>query len=287
MTNNTFTIITPSFNQDQFIEKTINSVLSQEGGFYIDYIVADGGSTDNSVEIIKKYDKLLKNKKYPVKCKGINYRWWSEKDNGQSHAINKGLTLASGDVLAWINSDDFYEQGAFRYINNMFKSYKQIDLFYGDCYQVTDKKLEKKLIKLKQIDYKKIIKWGCLIYQPAAFFTKRIINKIGLLNEELKYCMDYDLWLRILKENNCLYCPRVLANYRLWPDSKTVSQIKKLHQESEKVRRKYGGRIFEQPNISRIRSLIPFSALVKNKYPKIYKFLKIKLYKIINLLINR
>jgi len=150
--NDIVTIVTPSYNQGQFIEETINSVLSQEGDFFIQYIIADGGSTDNSVEIIKKYEKLLKEKKYPVRCKGIEYIWWSRKDRGQSHAINQGFKIAKGDILAWINSDDYYEPGAFDYIFDMFRKHPHIDMIYGDCYFILGNK-KKILGKSKQGDF--------------------------------------------------------------------------------------------------------------------------------------
>ena len=108
--NNIITIVTPSLNQGQFLEQTILSVISQKGDFYIDYIIADGGSTDNSVEIIKKYDSLLREKKFKIQCKGIKYRWWSKKDKGQAHALNMAFKTGQGDVVTWINSDDYFEE---------------------------------------------------------------------------------------------------------------------------------------------------------------------------------
>lgn len=106
--NNVISIVTPSFNQGRFLEQTINSVITQEGDFYIDYIVADGGSTDNSVAIIKKYDDLIKSKEFICQCRGIEFSWWSQKDNGQPEALNNAFGRAKGDILAWINSDDYY-----------------------------------------------------------------------------------------------------------------------------------------------------------------------------------
>ena len=91
-----FSIVTPSYNQGKYIEETIKSVISQEGDFSIDYVIADGGSTDNSVEIIKKYSKLLNDGRYPIKCNDIKFRWWSKKDRGQSDAINQGFNSTDG-----------------------------------------------------------------------------------------------------------------------------------------------------------------------------------------------
>src|SRR4030065_830719 len=99
-------VVTPSYNQGRYIEETIKSVLSQEGDFRIEYLIMDGGSTDNSVEVIKKYDRLLKEGRWPVKCLGITYSWTSEKDKGQTDAINKGFAGCTGEILNWINRDD-------------------------------------------------------------------------------------------------------------------------------------------------------------------------------------
>ncbi len=175
--NNTFSIITPSFNQGQFIEETIKSVLSQEGSFYIDYIIADGGSRDKSIEIIKKYDKDLKNNTYPIRCKGISFRWWSKPDKGQSYAINQGFKIARGSILAWINSDDYYELGAFKFIFNKFNENPKVDLIYGDCYEIN--KNSKELRTFKQINFKEMAREGCLIFQPSTYFTKRILKRVG------------------------------------------------------------------------------------------------------------
>src|SRR5574340_1418719 len=112
MTGPVITVVTPSFNQGRFIDETIRSVISQEGDFYLEYLIMDGGSTDETVDIIKKYDRLIKEGKWPVKCRGIEYRWVSEKDNGQADAVNKGFKIARGEILGWLNSDDTYLPGA-------------------------------------------------------------------------------------------------------------------------------------------------------------------------------
>src|SRR5262245_45147166 len=107
-----FSIITPSYNQGQFLGETIESVISQSGAFSIDYIIVDGGSTDNSVDIIRQYDERLHRGGWPVKCQGISYRWVSEQDKGQADALMKGFLMAKGNIFAWVNSDDTYIPGA-------------------------------------------------------------------------------------------------------------------------------------------------------------------------------
>ena len=231
--NDIVTIVTPSYNQGQFIEETINSVLSQEGDFFIQYIIADGGSTDNSVEIIKKYEKLLKEEKYPVRCKGIEYIWWSRKDRGQSHAINQGFKIAKGDILAWINSDDYYEPGAFDFVLKKFKENPEVDFIYGDVYIVDQNKKRKELSRSKQGGFDSFFAEKYTIHQPSTFYTKRIIEKVGLLDENLHYFMDRDLWFRILKITKSLYFQKPLSNFRIWENSKTSPYQEKrvLHEK--------------------------------------------------------
>src|ERR1035437_4288596 len=118
-------VITPSFNQGKYLESTIKSVLEQDYP-NLEYIVIDGGSEDNSVEIIKKYEKHLA-------------YWESVKDKGQSHAINKGFAIATGEILAWLNSDDTYEQNAIYNIAEWFRKYPELDFIYGDVNIIDEK----------------------------------------------------------------------------------------------------------------------------------------------------
>jgi len=241
--NNTITIVTPSLNQGRFIEQTINSVLSQEGDFFIDYIIADGGSTDNSVEIIKKYDRLLKNKKYPIKCKGISYRWWSKLDKGQTDAINKGLAIAKGDWFAWINSDDFYEPNIFSKLVEYFKKFPNAGVIYGNCYEV-DKNGKKIKLQIPKTNpsFKRLKKGNC-IYGPASFYNIKTIKKVGKFDETLDFWMDYEMYLRISK----LRCPLQyinlnIANFRIQKGEQKSTNPKfrkSMKKERNKIQKKY------------------------------------------------
>lgn len=222
-----FSIVTPSYNQGRFVEKTIQSVLSQKGDFFIDYIIADGGSSDNSVQIIKKYDELFKTKGYPIKCKGIEYSWWSRKDKGQSDAINQGFKIARGNILAWINSDDFYEPESFACAMQAFKNNPDIDLINGDVRFIKEETGEKKIFRSEQGNFLASLQGTFKLFQPSTFFAKRIVHKVGFLDENLHYAMDYDLFVRILSEGKSLYLPKVLSNFRVWGDSKTSPQKEK------------------------------------------------------------
>jgi glycosyltransferase involved in cell wall biosynthesis len=273
--NNTITVVTPSFNQGQYIEQTIQSVLSQEGDFYIDYIIADGGSTDNTVEIIKKYDGLLKNNQYPIKCQGVNFRWWSRPDKGQSNAINQGFKIAKGDILAWINSDDYYEPGAFSIIAKEYKSNSDADLIYGDGNAVNEKGEFIKKVISKEGGYETFLKRGWTIFQPAAFFSKKIINKIGGLDESLHYAMDYDLWLKILRQGQAIHIPEVLANFREWNESKTSSDQQKFLAERQKIFKRHGmdNKVDPKKYYNMIIKIPGFNFL-KEKMPFVYNFFK-------------
>lgn len=280
----TFSIVTPSFKQGRFIEETIKSVISQAGDFYIDYIIADAGSTDNTMEIVKKYEQLLSSGQYPIKCKGINFRYWSKKDKGQSDAINQGFKLATGDLVAWINSDDYYEPDVFDYIMKKFKENPDIDLFYGEIYFVYDiegKKVHKKTQQGSREEFFNLTEKGWYIYQPSTFFTKRIINEVGLLDETLNYAFDYEFFIRIFKKGKALYCPKILSSFRIWEQSKTFSQQEKFKIEKKIIHKRHGLIRVNPKAIYRLTSHFPFSSL-RTKTPRFYKFCKNIVYCVIN-----
>ncbi|MBK1987105.1 glycosyltransferase [Sphaerospermopsis aphanizomenoides BCCUSP55] len=184
-------IITPSYNQGHFLEETIRSVLLQNYP-NLEYIIIDGGSTDNSIDIIKKYESWL------------SY-WVSEPDNGQAHAINKGLARSTGDIIAYLNSDDYYLPGTLFKIAEHFHQFPNTDLVHGICRYV-NKEGEKigeqfgNIQKLEEILDLWNVWWKKRQFvQPEVFWTRRITNKVGLFKEELNYVMDYDYWLRILE----------------------------------------------------------------------------------------
>ena len=184
-------IITPSYNQGHFIEETIRSVLLQ-GYPNLEYIIIDGGSTDNTVEIIRKYEPW------------ITY-WVSEGDRGQTHAINKGLARATGEILAYLNSDDYYLPGTLFRIAEHFNQHPETDLLHGRCCYVNEQG-EKMGEQFGNIStFAEIIDiWGVWwqkqqFVQPEVFWSRRITDKVGTFNETLNYVMDYDYWCRILQ----------------------------------------------------------------------------------------
>ncbi len=233
-------IITPSYNQGQFIEETIKSVLGQEGDFYVEYIIMDGGSQDGSVEIIKKYERLLAQDKWPVKCRGIRYRWMSEKDKGQADAINKGFKLSTGEILAWLNSDDTYTPGAIKKAVGVFSSDPGLKMVYGRVYYTDSSGNITGEAHTEPFNYQRL---AALTYicQPSAFFKKDACFEAGGIDTDLHYTMDYDLWIRLAQRYKIQYIPEVLSTYRLHKGSKTISeaQILDFLQETLKTSRKY------------------------------------------------
>jgi len=219
----TVSIITPSYNQGKYIEQTILSVISQEGHFYLEYIVIDGGSVDDSVNVIKKYEQIITENRYLVKCNGIDYRWISESDGGQSEALNKGFMMAKGDVITWLNSDDTYLDGTIGKVIKEFLSHPNVSLIYGDC-NIVDS--ENNLIKKWETGpfSKKTLSRYCPLAQPAAFFRGTILREIGLLNTSLHFALDYEYWVRIYKGGyRVKKLDAILANYRLHSECKTFS----------------------------------------------------------------
>lgn len=225
-------IVTPSFNQGEFIEDTIRSVISQDGYFFIDYIIIDGGSTDDSVEIIKKYDRLLKEGEWPVKCRGIEYRWVSEKDRGQTDAINKGFLMAQGEIINWINSDDTLLPGALQSLVDAFSKKPDTDIVYGEAYYTDEKGNIIEACPTRPFRYENLAVASPMC-QPAVFYKRKVLLDAGLLNMELHYTMDYDLWLRIGKRCRIKQIPAYLATYRLHSESKTVAESHSILMQKE------------------------------------------------------
>lgn len=222
----TISIITPSFNQGRFIERTIQSVISQNVD-HIEYVVMDGGSTDNTVSILKKYASQL--------------QWVSEKDRGQTHAVNKGILATSGEIIGWLNSDDIYYPQAVQEACRFFESNPGVDVLYGGANNIdeNDKIIESFLTGPWE---KEKLKDNCYISQPTVFFRRRIVEKLGLLDEDLNYCMDYEYWLRLgFGGAKFAYLPKKLAATRFYAETKTLSDRLDVHKEiNDMLLKKFG-----------------------------------------------
>ena len=202
-------IVTPSFNQGQYIEETIRSVLLQ-GYPNMEYIVIDGGSTDHSVDVIKKYEQFIS-------------FWVSEPDKGQAHAINKGWKHAQGEIFAWLNSDDLYLPGSVVKAVSYLTKNQEFGLVYGEGYHIAD---DGRIIERYPTEPYNSKRLGdtCYICQPTTFIRRSVVEEIGSIDESLRFCMYYDFWIRISKRYRLGYLSEYLANSRLHEQCKTVKE---------------------------------------------------------------
>lgn len=207
-------IIIPSYNQGRFLEETILSIIDQQYP-NLELFVVDGGSTDNSINIIKKYEH--------------NLAWWvSEKDKGQSEAINKGLKKATGELVSWVNSDDLLMPGSLQVISSNFISAPgQIGLIHGGAIVFDEDKIKETRLTY-QSPNKEAYLGGMVFPQPAAFFRRNMVERVGYLDEQLHYGMDYDLFLRLALVSDFLPINNILAKYRLHQQSKSVSEANRF-----------------------------------------------------------
>lgn len=222
-------IVTPSFNQARFLEATIQSVLSQQG-VEIEYMVVDGGSTDGSVEILRRYaDRLA---------------WWvSEPDRGQTDALNKGFARARGDLLAWLNSDDTYQPGAVAEAVAAFAEHRQAAAVYGEANFIDEQGRIIGRFPAAQTDYRRLRRGYVHVPQQATFFRADLWRKVGPLDTSFYFAMDYDLWVRLAAQAPLVYLPgRVWANFRLHSDAKTVAADDRCWPEMLRVHYRDGGR---------------------------------------------
>jgi glycosyltransferase involved in cell wall biosynthesis len=216
-------IVTPSFNHAPFIEATIRSVLEQDYPS-VEYIVMDGGSTDGTLDILRKYDGKL--------------RWVSQEDDGQSDAIHRGFAEARGAVLGWLNSDDLYLPGAITAAVKHLSGNPTLGFVYGRAQYIdrtgqvignhvrTDWNVER---LISQTNY---------IPQPATFFTREAYDAVGGLDRGLHYCMDYDLWIRLGLKYPALRASGLWAQMRLYPEAKTAAgQLPRIHEIQRMIRR--------------------------------------------------
>ena len=231
MNNPKVSIITPSFRQARYIERTINSVLGQNYPD-IEYIIMDGGSQDGTLDILQKYSNRLA-------------AWVSEPDHGQADAINKGFAMATGEILAWINSDDTYNPGAVAAAVNYLEKNPQVGLVYADTDFIDDQDRKIGRFPAAQTDYKRLRAGYVHIPQQAAFFRADLWKQVGPLDPDFYFAMDYDLWVRLAKLAPVVYLPgQTWANFRLHTSGKTIIADDRCWPEMLKVHYRDGGSFF-------------------------------------------
>jgi glycosyltransferase involved in cell wall biosynthesis len=220
-------IVTPSFNQAEFLEETICSVLDQAYE-HLEYLIVDGGSTDGSLDILEKYSHRL--------------AWWvSEPDKGQTDAINKGFAKANGDILAWLNSDDTYLPGSISEAVSYLEAHPDAGAVYGDCNLINEEGTVLGKFPARQTDYRRLMRGYVHIPQQATFFRGDLWRRVGPLDPSFYFAMDYDLWVRLSKEAPLKYHPRLWANFRLHGEAKSVESDDRCWPEMVQVHRREGG----------------------------------------------
>ena len=250
-------IITTNYNTDKYLEKTIKSILNQKGNFELEYIITDGGSTDNSLNIIKKYKDKLK--------------YISEKDKGQSNGINKGLRMATGDIVAFLNSDDIYLDNTLDTVVRYFKDNPECMWLTGYCKIIdeNDKQIKKYITeyknrKLRRFTFNQLLIENC-ISQPSTFWRKSVMDEIGHIDESLHYSMDQEYWARIASLYKLHLIPKYLAEFRFTSDTKTGSSIEKTLAESKMIAKKYSKNkwIFILQDLSNLKRIISYKYMSK------------------------
>jgi glycosyltransferase involved in cell wall biosynthesis len=217
-------IITPSYQQGEFIEETIRSVLLQ--GQHVEHIVIDGGSTDHTLEVLRHY--------------AAHIRWVSEPDDGQADAINKGLRLAGGSILAYLNADDTYLPDAIATVTWCLRERPDVGLVYGDCVLVEHDGHPIGFLRGRRLDVGGMVRRGDFVPQQAAFWRRSVVDAVGGFDARLRYCMDHDFFIRVVRAFPVEQVARPLATFRLHDRSKTVSQSTAHWREAMVVSRRYG-----------------------------------------------
>ncbi len=225
-------IVTPSFNQAAYLEAAICSVLEQDYP-NIEYIVVDGGSADHSAEIIQRYAGQLD--------------WWtSEKDKGHADALNKGFAHATGEILAWLNSDDVYHPGAVAEAVAFLCAHPQAGMVYGDANFIDETGAMIGRFASRQTSYQRMLQGSVHIPQATTFFRADLWRQLGPLDLSLFFAFDYDLWVKLSKVSEICYLPRLWADFRMHDAGKSVKNDEICYQDMQRVFERETGKTFSR-----------------------------------------
>jgi glycosyltransferase involved in cell wall biosynthesis len=250
-------VVTPSLNQGRFLERTIASVREQQC-VGLEHVVCDGGSTDETLQILDRNADCL--------------RLISKSDRGQADAVNKGLRATSGEIIGWLNSDDVYCPGALAEVHEFMMARPEVDIVYGDA-QLIDA-VDGVLGPYPTEPWNRTrLAERCFLCQPAVFFRRRVVERFGLLDEKLHYCMDYEYWLRLASGGaSFAYLPTVLAGSRQHPQTKTLSARLNVHHEINTMLRARLGRVPDSWLINHAHTLVELSRSNGRHQPVAYSF---------------
>ncbi len=242
-----FSVITPSFNQGRFIEENIQSVLAQNYPNF-EHIIIDGGSTDNTIEILNKYSHL---------------NWLSEPDRGQAHALNKGLKKATGDIICWLNSDDLLYKKAFHVVNKFFAENLNKSIVIGNISIVDENRNLLWKERAAKVTFDGLLNGTQCVQQQSTFFRKEVFDKVGVFDESYNYCMDHEFWIRAASKFEFYVIDADLAMFRRYPGIKTTSDEFGFIKERVRIKRKHKAKIISYGNVRLLYSIIasPFKKI--------------------------
>jgi glycosyltransferase involved in cell wall biosynthesis len=241
------TVVTPSLDTAAFIGRTLASVAGQDYPA-IEHIVVDGGSTDGTVQILQDHPEV---------------RWLSEPDKGQAEAINKGFRLGSGEIVAWLNSDDYYLPGAVSRAVAALQSDPHCGMVYGNFVAADEHGRETGRYEAPDWDLRREIERGNFVPQQTAFFRREALDAVGLLDERYDFAMDYDLFIRVGKQFRVRHVDEYWAAFRLHPASKTVALTHRFYREEREISRRHGAPWLSEHMIAHVlgRLRLPTSTL--------------------------
>lgn len=221
-------IVTPSFQQGRFIKRTIESVLTQNVNG-VEYFVADGGSSDETTGILQQYDRQI--------------RWVSEKDRGQAHAVNKAIAATTAPVIGWLNSDDLYCPNALSTVLSYFDAHPEADVVYGEADHIGENDELLEPYPTEDWNTPRLLE-TCFLCQPAVFFRRSVVERWGMLDERLQYCMDYEYWIRLGRAGAAFArINQKLACSRMYASNKTLGATVRVHAETNDMFRRSLGAV--------------------------------------------